>query len=450
MLPRTLTFRALALLAMGAVLLAACSSGGGDDFEVQDSNETIPSSLQAAPTSGTTPVTVAPAPTTTAEPANVLHVATTGNDASAGTTGAPMKTISAAMAKAQPGFTVIVEPGTYTEGVSDKGVFLSGVNGTADKWIVLRSSGAARPVLATGAGDRMYIEKSSYIEIRGFEIRGDAATDLNQANGVMVTDSHHIRIVDNLVHDVGGGGIAFNYSNHAEVIGNTVYGTSAWSPYQTSGISTYRAANIGGGDEADGYSIRFVGNTVYGVENRKAPAPGKKTTDGNGIIIDTGDMAGYAGRTLVANNVAFDNGGRGVHVFASSNTMVVNNTLVNNAQSTNIDGNGELSVLEAKNVTFRNNLVVTRSGVKELARNGSTSNIVVDHNAYVKPGAASQGDGDRVLPDAGVLDLAAHDYRLTAASMAAGAGTPDGAPTTDATGAARPNPPSIGAYEVAG
>jgi parallel beta-helix repeat protein len=292
---------------------------------------------------------------------------------------------------------------------------------------------ASLPVVATGAGDRMYVEKSSYIEIRGFEIRGNAATDLNQANGLMVTDSHHLRIVDNLVHDVGGGGIALNYSNHADVLGNTVYGTSAWSPYQTSGISTYR-----------------VGNTVYGVENRKAPAPGKKMTDGNGIIIDTGDMAGYTGRTLVANNVAFDNGGRGVHVFASSNTMVVNNTLVNNAQSTNIEGNGELSVLEVKDVTLRNNLVVTRSGVKEYARNGATSNIVIDHNVYVKTGADTHGDDDRVLGDAGLRDLAAHDYRLTAASGAVGAGSSDGAPTTDATGTTRPNPPSVGAYEVGG
>jgi parallel beta-helix repeat protein len=443
-------FRALALVATVTVVAAACSSGSDGSYEIRDSNETIPSALEAAPTSGTTPPAVALAPSTSAARANVLHVATTGNDAAAGTTAAPMKTITAAVAKAKPGFTVLVDPGTYDESTSDKGVFISGANGTPDNWIVIRASGGSRPKIVSGDGDRFYIEKSSYLEVRGFEMPGNAATDLNQANGVMVSDSHHIRIVDNVVYGVGGGGIAFNYSNHAEVIGNTVWGTSAWSPYQTSGISTYRAANIGGGDDADGYSIRFVANTVYGVENRKAPSPGKKLTDGNCIIVDVSDQGGFTGHTLVSNNVCFDNGGRGVHVFGSSNTTVINNTLVNNAQSTAIDGNGELSVLEAKNVIFRNNLVITRAGVKEVARNGATSNIVIDHNIYVKPGATTHGDGDQVLADAGVRDAAVHDYRLLATSGAAGSGSADGAPTTDATGAARANPPSVGAYEPVG
>ena len=45
--------------------------------------------------------------------------------------------------------------------------------------------------------------------------------------------------------------------------------------------------------------------------------------------------------------------------------------------------------------------------------------------------------------------LAATDLHLQPGSPCLGAGTAAGAPTTDITGATRPNPPSIGAYEQA-
>ena len=54
------------------------------------------------------------------------------------------------------------------------------------------------------------------------------------------------------------------------------------------------------------------------------------TTYGNGIILDDFDhMQGgstappYRAATLVVNNVSFDNGGRGLHVFHSRNVVLV-------------------------------------------------------------------------------------------------------------------------------
>jgi parallel beta-helix repeat protein len=77
-------------------------------------------------------------------------------------------------------------------------------------------------------------------------------------------------------------------------------------------------------------------NSVY--NNRIAPynsvACGSHT-DGNGIIMDTfldlySQTLVFPYQTLVSNNVSYYNGGRGVHVFRTSNVTVANNTVYNN------------------------------------------------------------------------------------------------------------------------
>src|SRR5262249_38913929 len=61
-------------------------------------------------------------------------------------------------------------------------------------------------------------------------------------------------------------------------------------------------------------------------------AGNKYDTDGNGIIMDTLDyfIKPYPYQTLVAFNIAYNNGGAGVHIFHSSNVTVANNTAFNN------------------------------------------------------------------------------------------------------------------------
>jgi parallel beta-helix repeat protein len=54
-------------------------------------------------------------------------------------------------------------------------------------------------------------------------------------------------------------------------------------------------------------------------------------TDGNGTIIDTFNGSGverrlYAYQTLVANNVTYNNGGKGIAIFRSAYVTVDNNT----------------------------------------------------------------------------------------------------------------------------
>jgi hypothetical protein len=370
-----------------------------------------------------------------------------GDDRAAGTESAPWKTLRASAAKLKPGDRLLVRNGTYTENVDDANILVHGLNGTADKWITIAAYPGQRPKLVGGEWKVFGIDSSSYLEIDGLELVGSATADRKPTSGFEIRNSHHIRIVGNYVHDGGGGGISSVESNHLVFDSNTVAGMSKWNPYQTSGISTFESMPIGGGDE-DGYSIRITNNFVFGNENIVGPDRGQKITDGNCIIIDWHDKNGYTGNTLVANNVCYNNGGRGVHVFHSTNVLAVNNTLYRNVQSRDLQGNGELSAVSARNVTFRNNLVIPRQDRAEVHVSDAHT-VVFSSNLYAKPGAKAHGDGDIVTDDPRVTDATAGRFTLVAGSPAIDAGSATGAPGDDIMGVTRAGRPDIGAYELA-
>lgn len=69
-------------------------------------------------------------------------------------------------------------------------------------------------------------------------------------------------------------------------------------------------------------------------------------SDGNGIILDDfnqtqrpeGQGTPFSQRSLVANNVIFDNGGHGIHIFQSEHVDVINNTLYQNSKDLALSG----------------------------------------------------------------------------------------------------------------
>jgi parallel beta-helix repeat protein len=85
-------------------------------------------------------------------------------------------------------------------------------------------------------------------------------------------------------------------------------------------------------------------------------------TDGNGIIIDTfkneTSKVIYPYQTLVAFNIAYNNGGGGVHIFRSSNITVANNTTFNNQIDPFNNGTGrpQIDINNGDNNVFVNNI----------------------------------------------------------------------------------------------
>ena len=121
-------------------------------------------------------------------------------------------------------------------------------------------------------------------------------------------------------------------------------------------------------------------NICFG--NRAIDLPGNPEpshSDGNGIIIDdfrnsqsSNSASNYVFNTLVENNLAYGNGGKGIHIFLSDNVTIRNNAAYwNNCDELNpATWRGELS-----NVLGSNNIWVNNIGIANLAINGSNTGI---------------------------------------------------------------------------
>src|SRR5262249_45099623 len=136
-------------------------------------------------------------------------------------------------------------------------------------------------------------------------------------------------------------------------------------------------------------------NVVYNNRiNYSNPVGCNGHTDGNGIIIDTfldgfSNTLTYPYQTLVMNNVSYYNGGRGIHVFRSSNVTVANNSVFNNNTDTCLTaGTGAAGALSeqgrANNIWIKNR----SESVQSLHSNncsltaGNGAQIADTNNAY--------------------------------------------------------------------
>jgi len=406
---------------------------------------TVVPTTTAAPTTTAPPTTKAavnPAPTTAARGSGpTFYVAANGNDANAGTAAAPWRSLSASVARLTPGVTLLVRGGRY-DAVRDEQFDIIGKNGNANAWITIAAYPGERPVIQLNSYWQGFnVKDSSYVEIRGFEIIGTALSDDRMTSGVEVNNSHHVNVVGNIVHDVGGCGICSIFSNHVSVESNEVYGASKWNVYQTSGISFFQSTNIGGGNNGDGFSMYISANRVHDNTNIAKPGPGMKVTDGNCIILDESQKSGYQGSTLIQNNLCYQNGGRGIEVLRTNNVFVVNNTMMNDLQHPEIEG-GELTAAWSSGLVFRNNLTnASRPGAGMV---NWDAQVALDSNLYVGQAPEQVGGTDKITTAAMNAD-----YTLSVNSLGINAGNPVGAPPTDIRGVKRDAKPDIGAFEAA-
>ena len=182
---------------------------------------------------------------------------------------------------------------------------------------------------------------------------------------------------------------------------------------------------------------------------------GEVITDGNGIIIDQAIETGYTGRVLVANNVVFDNGGRGILVLESNRVDVMYNTTYNNGRTAGLEGGPvELVAARADDVRLLNNLAWSRSGAPAVAV-ADASNVVLGGNVFVTDSPSGLAtDTDLVAAeDPGLvrpsIDPAIADFRPGVGSTVIDRALPvDPFVSFDADGRSRnAASPDVGAYE---
>ncbi len=368
------------------------------------------------------------------------------------------KTINKANEQISAGDTIYVKNGVYPENITIK------QSGTANSPISFQAFPGHKPFIK-GTQDGTFKIEGNYIKIMGFEITSTA-----DGSGIHVgSGNHHTQIFKNEIHDSGCGGVSGQETDYLHIEGNTIYRNSFRSPFLCSGISIYQAVPF---DSKPGFHNIIRGNTSFANENKRAKEDGT-VTDGNGIIIDDfrhtqgqKKLPKYTAATLVENNIVFDNGGRGIHVFQSDNVVVRNNTVFKNLKSSNLYGtaNGELSALFSSNVRFYNNIAYAANGSKKIPNKTLVNDYSFgndwDHNLFYNgtiffgSGKSSGTFGKYNVVNVSPLfvnpsiSFNQANFRLQAKSPAINAGT--AAAPTDFTGKHRPagSKHDIGAYEM--
>ena len=336
--------------------------------------------------------------------ARVLYVAPNGIPENDGLSEArALPTIQAAMNLTLPGDTVLVKNGTYSHKEFPNGdVVTISRSGTANAWIALMAFPGQKPKIESINWNAIKIQ-ASYIIVDGFTCQGnldqltleyarsvqsDGNNPTTGGSGISVAPPydqklnrpHHVIVRNNEVFKFPGSGIGSGSADYLTIEDNLIYSTAYYSPYDTSGISLYQNWNS---DNSTATKMIVRRNIVSDTQNKipflfSDDDPSKRViSDGNGIIIDDSrntqfgsTNSAYTGRTLVENNISFNNGARGIHVYSSDHVDILNNTTLNNAYQPETP-DGEITVFEARDVRVFNNIIMPRSDRKGVNRGSS-------------------------------------------------------------------------------
>jgi parallel beta-helix repeat protein len=293
---------------------------------------------------------------------------TKGSDTNAGTIRAPWKTITHAIAALSDGadhggVCVNVEPGVYT-GTFTLDEKIHGSNDAPAGYLVFRSTTPrqAKIMQPDSGSDAIVISYSHHIIIDGFEVAGCARPGC-RGSGVKLINTDHIQVLNCMLHDVAAAGIGGIFSDHFTVRGNIVYRACGFlgPDIATSAISFYEPVAR---DSTPGFH-NFISNNIC-FDNSELQNGRPAHSEGHGIICDdfldqqkNNGVGPYKQKTLVENNLLFDNGGAGINIFYSDYITVRNNTAYHNVQDPLINYSlGDISVYGSSYDTVVNNIGV--------------------------------------------------------------------------------------------
>ncbi|MBG1270076.1 choice-of-anchor D domain-containing protein [Nostoc sp. WHI] len=335
------------------------------------------------------------------------YVSGTGNDQNNGLKeGAAFRTLQKAGDLVQAGDTVYVMNGTYeqTEYFNSPVLNINQKNGTSDAPITFTAYPGHDPLIKSANFQAIQVMASSYIVIEGLtlvgnndqitlkyaqEQQGNKNNPTTNGSGIYVVldkagiKSHHIVIKDNTISKFPASGIVTNQADYITIENNLVYETCFYSPWGANAISLLLNSDVD--NNTTDYKMIVRGNISHSNytfipwwENDEG-----KATEGSGIMIDLANGLGsdgvaYKGRTLIANNVSYNNGGAGIQVFKSSNVDVVNNTTYKNSNHPDQAGFGEIFLNSATKIRAENNIMYAKSNGESFA--GSDKENTINNN----------------------------------------------------------------------
>ncbi|NQX00346.1 Ig-like domain repeat protein, partial [bacterium] len=388
---------------------------------------------------------------------------------------------------------VIMESGSPSYNLASGLAFSGG--GTPGGWVTLKNYPGHSPLIkrlepTSGSYDTIvvgkisgtveYVKNYNYIEIRGLRWTGTADTlavadrggstaksnlnGLSAAGRATIKAPHHIRFADNEIYNISAGGISGIDIDWWYVENNDIHDTSNWTIYGTSGISQLTPSTFDG--TAGTYRTFWLGNKSYRNETKIAWAQIGQISDGNGAILDTfitTRHGPYLGRSIVANNQFYENGGSGVHTLYVNGADIINNTVVRNSHSPALTYSNIFAV-SSNDIVIANNIIVASAG--EPINNASystsfpeTTGVAFLNNLYLSddstnlPYVGPDDSGNITTTDVGFVNdaVGTNDYRLRSGSPAfdAALASAVGLPIRDFYGILRKTDglPDIGACE---
>lgn len=425
------------------------------------------------------------------------YISPTGSDDNVGTASAfPFKSFDRILTVIKPGDIINVMPGTFSANGKPIIDLLPEHSGEADKYITIKAYDPSNKPVLFAAGNNVWNAiniNASYIIVDGLELAGnnariDSLEAYNNAylhkynvgaanwgktanfntNGLSIGGTgktskrpDHIIVRNCIVHDFPGGGLNAIQADYITFENNVVYNNSWYTMYGCSGISILTPVD---NDNNTDYKIIIRNNISY---NNRTKIPWVNTagftlSDGNGIIIDVNntpdangvavDEGPYKGRTLVENNVSFNNGGSGIHSFKANHVDIINNTAYHNTWKYESDY-AEIWTNNCNDVNIVNNIMYARSkGNCNMKTRNATEKY--EYNLYFNGKVNTTGEHDKTADPLFVnlsVDGDVADFHLRAGSPAIGHGTRKSYMSgVDIEGNSRATRVDVGAYQRVG
>jgi parallel beta-helix repeat protein len=321
---------------------------------------------------------VGAAPSSAAAPSKTITVATNGNDRSAGTVSAPLRTLKEALSRLSGGGVVQVREGRYYQKVDLTG--LSGITVEAYRQEHVTLDGS-QFTPADGRSAMVTISNSSHVTLKGLEITDYRSSELDAMPiGIYVNGADdHVLISGNHVHDLGNDNQtlgSFDINAH----GIAVYGDDAAHSITDLTISnnTVDHLSLGASESVvvngnvDGWSItnnNIHDNNNIGIDaiGYESTLPGKdRYTDlnraRNGVI--SGNQVSYIrsqGNPAYYEDGSWCNCADGIYVDGATHVAISNNVVTGNDIGIEVaaeNGRGSADHVVVRSNTISNSLYV--------------------------------------------------------------------------------------------